>query len=191
MNTPNKLTILRILLIPVFVILLYMDFQYNYLCAFIVFVGASFTDALDGYLARKHNQITDFGKFLDPLADKMLTTAAFMCYIDLGLASSIAVLIIIFREFLVTSLRLVASGSGIVIAANIWGKIKTIAQMVLIPFILLMAQASYGEQYWTLNTVTIDVFQISNIIIWVLAGITVLSGITYLWQNREVFLNSK
>lgn len=187
MNTPNKLTLLRICLIPIFVLFLYWDIQHHYLYAFLVFVLASLTDALDGYLARKYNQITDFGKFLDPLADKMLTTSAFVCFIDLGFASSTSVLIILFREFLVTSLRLVAAGGGVVIAANIWGKLKTVLQMVAIPLILLMAQG-VGAAGAVLG---FSIFWWSGVFMWFITGVTVLSGASYLWQNRQVILQSK
>ena len=180
MNTPNKLTVLRIFMIPVFVFFLFStNMENNFLYANIVFILASLTDALDGYIARKHNLITDFGKFLDPLADKLLVMAGFISFIELGLSSSIVVLIIISRELLVTSLRLVASGSGIVIAANIWGKIKTIAQMVVIMFVLTL---KYLEQ---INLVDMDINTISQNLMWAVAVITVVSGITYLWDNRK------
>lgn len=189
MNTPNKLTVLRILLIPVFVCLLLLENLPNhYLYAWVVFIGASITDAFDGHLARKNDLITDFGKFLDPLADKMLTTSAFICFIDLRLASSLAVLIIIFREFLVTSVRLIASTNGIVIAANIWGKIKTIAQMVVIPLILLLKQLEEMKIGFVLN---LNINFWSQILIWGIAWITVLSGITYVWANKDIILKSK
>ena len=120
MNTPNKLTMLRVMLVPVFLVFLMVSrIPYNFLYALAIFIAASLTDLLDGYLARKNNQVTTFGKFLDPLADKVLVLSAMICFIQLELASSVAVVIVIAREFMVTSLRLVAvSGSGKVIPAG-------------------------------------------------------------------------
>lgn len=184
MNLPNKLTVLRIILVPFFVLfLLCSKIPYNYLWALVVFAVASITDCLDGHIARKHNLITDFGKFLDPLADKVLVLSAMISFIELGLSSSIVVIIVIAREFLVTSLRLVASGDGTVIAASIYGKIKTVVQMVSIVGILLLKTI---EHFVTLS---IDINAISNGLMWVTAVITVISGIDYLYKNRK-FVNT-
>lgn len=200
MNTPNKLTVLRICLIPVFVaLLLWERLENHYIYAWVVFIVAAVTDAIDGHLARKNNLVTDFGKFLDPLADKMLVTSALIVFIDLNLAPSLAVLIIIFREFLVTSLRLIASANQVVIAANIWGKIKTVAQMVAIPLILLLKQledmhiivSPGGSMVPPSAILTLNVNYVSNVLIWILAVITVMSGATYVWQNRKILLDSK
>ena len=139
MNTPNKLTVLRILLVPFFVaFLLIKQIPYNYLWATLIFAIASITDTIDGKMARKYNLVTDFGKFMDPLADKILVTSALVCFIELGFVNSIMVVIILAREFMVTSLRLIASGKGKVIAASMWGKVKTVSQMVGIVVILLL-----------------------------------------------------
>ncbi|MEG1994555.1 MAG: CDP-diacylglycerol--glycerol-3-phosphate 3-phosphatidyltransferase, partial [Oscillospiraceae bacterium] len=138
MNLPNKLTVLRICLIPLFLFFLYCNFiPHNFLIALVVFGAASFTDMLDGKIARKHNLVTDFGKFMDPLADKLLVISAMIAFVGLNLASSIVVIIILAREFLVTSLRLVAANSGVVIAADKWGKYKTVSQMMWVSYIML------------------------------------------------------
>lgn len=180
MNTPNKLTLLRVFMVPFFVFfLLNNNLDNNYLYANIVFILASSTDFLDGYLARKHNLITNFGKFLDPLADKVLVAAALICFIELNLASSIAVLIIITREFIVSGIRLVAASENRVISANIWGKIKTVFQMVAIILILILVQLkSYG-------VINFDVSTFSVGITYVLAIITFISGYTYVVNNLD------
>ncbi len=187
MNTPNKLTILRIILVPIFLVfLMWSAIPYRFIGALIIFIGASITDSLDGHIARKNNIVTNFGKFLDPLADKVLVTSALICFIDLKLASAIAVVIIIAREFLVTSLRLVANEGGVVIAASIWGKLKTVTQMVSIITIL-----TFGAFVQVFPMFDLPVFTlIGNILIWISAAITVISGIEYLWANRSV-INTK
>lgn len=186
MNLPNKLTVLRILLVPFFVLFLLVNsIPYNYLWALIVFAVASITDCLDGYIARKYNLITNFGKFLDPLADKVLVLAAMIAFIELGLSSSVVVIVVIAREFLVTSLRLVAASDGTVIAASIYGKIKTITQMIAIVGILLLKTV---EQFVSLS---IDIDLISNVLMWITAVIAVISGIDYLWKNRHCINTTK
>jgi CDP-diacylglycerol--glycerol-3-phosphate 3-phosphatidyltransferase len=178
MNTPNKLTMLRIFLIPVFMVcLLVLAKPFNMLFALAVFIIASVTDLIDGKLARKNNQITNFGKLMDPLADKLLVTSALICFVNMGLANVWAVVIIIAREFLVTSIRLVAAGSGKVIAANIWGKIKTNSQIVAVVAVMLFG--FFGAEPF-----------IGEIFIWISAAFTVVSGATYWVQNKE-FLSSK
>lgn len=179
MNTPNKLTILRILLVPVFLVfLLVSHIPHNFLFALLVFGAASVTDALDGHLARKNNQITTFGKFLDPLADKILVISAMVCFIELGLAASAAVVLIIAREFMVTSLRLVAvSSEGRVIAAGVLGKVKTAAQMVSVVGVL----ALYSVDQFVKLPISIPL--ISQVLIWICAVITIVSGVQYLVRN--------
>ena len=178
MNTPNKLTMLRMILVPVFMVLLLIpQIPYHILLALAVFMIASVTDLIDGKLARKYNQITNFGKLMDPLADKVLVTAALICFVQLGLADVWAVVIIISREFLVTSIRLIAAGSGKVIAASIWGKIKTNSQVVAIVAVMLFA-------YLRLPVAAGDVF------IWIAVAFTVISGVQYAWDYRE-YLSSK
>ena len=127
MNTPNKLTILRVIMIPFFVFFMLADMgNAGKYTALVLFIAASLTDTLDGYLARKYNQVTNFGKFMDPLADKLLVCSALICLMDVGKLPSWAVIVIISREFIISGFRLVASDNGIVIAASWWGKSKTI-----------------------------------------------------------------
>ncbi len=188
MNTPNKLTLLRILMIPLFVAaLLIPAVPWRFLVAAILFAAASFTDLLDGYLARRDNLVTDFGKFMDPLADKLLVTSAIVCFLELGFTSALVVIIILSRDLLVTSLRLVAAGSGKVIAADIWGKFKTASQMVSIVVILLMQELSIQG----IIPASVNVTAIGNILLYITAALTVLSGINYLWKNRSFISQAK
>ena len=132
MNLPNKLTVGRIILVPFFVAAMLIDFPLHHLVALIIFVIASLTDMLDGKIARKNNLVTDFGKFADPLADKILVLAALLCFVQNGYCDCVAVIIVLFREFSVTSIRLISASKGKVVAANIFGKIKTVSQMIAI-----------------------------------------------------------
>lgn len=160
-------------LVPVFMAFALLPVQgWNLLAALAVFIVASVTDLIDGRLARKYNQVTTFGKFMDPLADKLLVVAALVVLSRLGLASVWAVMLIIAREFLVTSLRLLAAGSGEVIAANLWGKIKTNSQMYAI--ILALLFAGFG---WT--------SLVGYVLIWIAAVFTAASGVQYLWSYRS------
>lgn len=183
MNLPNKLTMLRILLIPVFMVFVELDsLPGHMLWAFAVFVAASLTDMIDGKIARKYNLITDFGKFMDPLADKILVTAALVYFIPLGLAPAWVVILILAREFLVTSLRLIAAGKCIVIAADRWGKYKTATTMVWIAYALLMQHFWIGvPAAWALH-VALMVLSL---------GLTLLSGANYLWKNRALIAQAK
>ena len=197
MNLPNKLTLTRILLVPVFMIFVSLTslsgIQDNtfqpvyYLIAGIIFAIASFTDFLDGHLARKWNMVTDFGKFADPLADKLLTTVAFIYMMRDGVCSPVVLCIILAREFAVSGLRMVAAGAkdGKVIAANMWGKVKTVLQMLTIIFYFFGISLTYG------NTVVgnLDVWLISYWLCWLVAAVTAISGIKYLWDNRS-FINT-
>ena len=199
MNTPNKLTLLRILLVPFFVLFLLLPaVPHHYLLAGLVFEAAALTDHFDGRLARKHGQITDFGKFADPLADKILVTSAFVCFVQLDLVSAVAVIIILFREFLVTSIRLVASGKGKVIAANQWGKAKTISQIVAI-FLVVVLQ--YGNELISLGILPLTMEEarifsqvalvVGQIATWICVLFTLISGAIYLWDNREFVKTAK
>ena len=171
MNLPNKLTLMRVILVPFFILFFYLEsVPYNYLIAFIIFVAASITDALDGHIARKNNLITNFGKFLDPLADKVLVTAALCCFVEKGLMSAIPLIIIVSREFMVSGLRLVTANEGVVVAAGIWGKLKTAFTMVAIVVILVLCIADLTEKLSLL----------SGILIWVSTALTVISGGVYL-----------
>lgn len=185
LNLPNKLTVARIVATPIFMLLLLLDFKGHYLLALITFIAASLTDMFDGRYARKHNLVTDFGKFLDPLADKMLTTAALLGFLARGIGTQIVwiVFIVLFREFLMSSLRLVAvSSGGKVIAANIFGKLKTISQMVAIIFALfseiVISAVKIPLLCSVLNILT-DVF------LWVSAALAVVSGVVYLLDNKS------
>ena len=197
MNLPNKLTLTRIILVPVFMIFVSLtsvggisdgSFQpVYYLIAGIVFAAASFTDFLDGHLARKWNMVTDFGKFADPLADKLLTTVALIYMMRDGVCSPVVLCIILAREFAVSGLRMVAAGAkdGKVIAANMWGKVKTVLQMLTIIFYFFGISLTYG------NTVlgNLNVWLISYWLCWLVAAATAISGIKYLWDNRS-FINT-
>lgn len=182
MNLANKLTMFRVVIVPFFVAALSLS-QPQHLIALILFALASVTDMLDGKIARKYNQITDFGKFLDPLADKILVAAALVCMVELGYTCAWLVWVILAREFLVSGVRLVAAGSSekIVIAANIWGKLKTASTMVAICAILLLhALADFGAAFAYTQIV-------SDLLMFLCAGLTVVSGITYLWDYRAVW----
>ena len=173
MNTPNKLTVARMILVPFLVLFMLTDLggEANRYIALAIFVVASVTDWFDGKLARKYNLVTNFGKFMDPLADKLLVCSAMICFIELEKLPAWFVIIIIGREFIISGFRLVASDNGIVIAASWWGKSKTISQMIMI--ILLIADIPALS---VLNTV----------LIWVALILTVVSLIDYLVKNKNV-----
>ena len=202
MNLPNKLTLTRILLVPVFMVFVSLtslsgiadgSFQPTYyLIAGIVFAAASFTDFLDGHLARKWNMVTDFGKFADPLADKLLTTVAFIYMMRDGVCSPVVLCIILAREFAVSGLRMVAAGAkdGKVIAANMWGKVKTVLQMLSIIFYFFgMSIASMSATGAEQGVRQILVISISMVLCWLVAAVTAISGIKYLCDNRS-FINT-
>ena len=170
MNIANKVTMIRLVLIPVFVVCFYI-YGTSYNIAAIVFLVASLTDALDGYLARSRNLVTNFGKFVDPLVDKVLTIAAFIVLVEAKVIPAWAVIIIIARELIITGFRTLAADMGITIAASVWGKAKTISQMVSLVMLLLNVSL--------LNKVGIYVFYIAVIL-------TVLSGWDYLVKNKKV-----
>lgn len=169
MNLPNKLTVLRILLIPAFMVVLYWGFSGSTYVALAIFIIASLTDMLDGKIARKYHLVTDFGKFADPLADKMLVTAAMLWFVEIGQMPAWALLIVIIREFAVSGLRMVASDKGRVIAAGWSGKVKTASTMVCIVLMFLPIPA------W-LNTACV----------WVIALTTLYSGVEYFMKNKDV-----
>ena len=191
MNLPNKLTLLRVIMVPVFMVFAAFGrigtSDYNptaQLVAGIIFAVASFTDFLDGYLARKNNLVTDFGKFMDPLADKMLTTAAFIYMVVDGMCHPVVLAVILFREFAVAGVRMIAAERGTVIAANLWGKVKTVLQMVTIIFY-------YIVPFFLGPTDVMGFGLIVQVLCWLVAAVTVLSGAIYLWQNRACFINAK
>ena len=190
MNLPNKLTMFRLILVPFFVVvLLNSSLPHHYLMALILFAVASYTDHLDGMLARKNNQITDFGKFMDPLADKVLVISALVCFVELHLANVWLVLLIIAREFMVTSIRLVAADKGQVIAANNWGKAKTVSQIIAILAVLIL---QYGAELSDMGVnLPIAVTEqaatvLGQFLILVATILSVLSGAIYLKQNWHV-----
>ena len=195
MNLPNKLTVLRMIMVPFFVLALLWPFPHHYLVALALFGIASYTDHLDGKLARKYHQITDFGKFMDPLADKILVISALVCFVSLGLCDVWLVLLIIAREFMVTSIRLVAAGKGTVIAANNWGKIKTVSQIVAICVILLLQYIAELGSLELVQFVNQDVLMlfwaIGEIFLAIATFFAVLSGLVYLKQNWDVVKNAK
>ncbi len=183
MNLPNKLTLLRTVLVPVFLLLLFIDkIPFHFTLSLVVFAAASITDALDGHIARKNNLVTNFGKFLDPLADKVLVISALVAFIELDIAGSVPVIIIIAREFMVSGLRLLAADSGVVVAAGFWGKLKTAFTMAAIIFILVNLSVS-GDFDWfgfSADKISRAADVIQQVLIWVSAGLTVISGCVYL-----------
>ena len=177
MNLPNKLTMFRVILIPfVIVFLLASLTPYDKWIALVIFIIASLTDLLDGKIARKYNLVTNFGKFMDPLADKLLVCSALICLIELDKIPSWMVIVIIAREFIISGFRLVASDNGVVIAASYWGKFKTTFQMVAV--CLLIADIA------ALTVVT-------QIILWIAVVLTVVSLTDYLIKNKDVMKESK
>ena len=174
MNLPNQLTMLRILLIPVFMVVLYLGFPGATYVALLIFIIASLTDLLDGKIARKYNLVTDFGKFADPLADKMLVTAAMLWFVEIGQMPAWALLIVIVREFAVSGLRMIAADKGTVIAAGWSGKVKTASTMVCIVLMFLPIPA-------ILNTMCV----------WVIVVTTIYSGVEYFVKNRDAVSEMK
>lgn len=180
MNLPNKLTLLRVCLIPVFLLFVYVSaIPCHYLLALIVFAAASLTDMLDGKIARKHNLVTNFGKFLDPLADKVLVITALIVLVDLPdfRMNAIPLIIIVAREFMVSGLRLLAAEDGVVIPAGIWGKLKTAFTMVTLVGSLLYL--SLAEDFTLYMPDWIRTWMLNGLI-WISAGLTILSGMVYL-----------
>lgn len=190
LNLPNRLTLIRMFLAPIYLALMLIEFPYHYLAALIVFSIASITDMLDGKIARKRNIITVFGKLLDPLADKMLTTAALLAFMREGWCSIWIVMIVLTREFAVTSVRLVASAQGVVIPANYWGKAKTVSQMVFTIIIMLLAQLEASLSIFA-NTGWFTLPRVSNIMLWITAILTVVSGVTYFVDGKKLIDFSK
>mgnify|MGYP000156948994 CR=1 FL=1 len=174
MNTPNKLTVARMILVPFLVLFMLTDLggEANRYIALAIFVVASVTDWFDGKLARKYNLVTNFGKFMDPLADKLLVCSAMICMIELDRLSAWVVIIIIGREFIISGFRLIAAENGVVLAANYWGKFKTVSQMAMIIVLI----ADFGGVFDMVGTV----------LIWIATALTVISLVDYVWANREV-----
>ena len=194
MNIPNQLTVARFVLTVVFLAVLFSGIPYHYSLSLILFGIASLTDYLDGKIARRDNLITDFGKLMDPLADKILTGSAFIAFVGLDLMSAWMVIIIVARELAITGLRLLAASKNIVLAAERFGKNKTISQITAILSVLLMisypswgtlGQVVFGwhigEQPWIVSFTVLAQ--------WVTVSLTFYSGMVYLWKNREIYLD--
>lgn len=174
MNLPNKITMLRIILIPFFVVTMLVErIPYHNYIAVAIFIIASLTDTLDGYIARKYNLISNFGKFMDPLADKLLVCSALICFVELGSMPAWIVIIIISREFIISGFRLVASDAGVVIAAGWWGKCKTVAQMLMSVLLIV----DFDNPVMNI---------IEQIMIYIALALTVISLVDYLIKNWKV-----
>lgn len=195
LNTPNKLTIARMIIAPLFLaVLLWDSLPHRFLLSMIIFIAASVTDAIDGKMARKNNQVTNFGKLLDPIADKVLTTAALLAFMKLGLCNIWIVMIVLTREFAIASIRMIAASNGVVIPANIWGKLKTVSQMVFTGFIMFL-----GEIYTYVPNIVpgltvpwwLTLSNISNALLWITAILTVISGIIYIKDSKNAIDYSK
>jgi CDP-diacylglycerol--glycerol-3-phosphate 3-phosphatidyltransferase len=186
MNLPNRLTLLRIVLVPFFAVFLsfkfdLLDMRINYIIALVIFVIASITDFLDGYIAREYGLSTTFGKFADPLADKILTSAALICFCFSGIVNPIPIIIILAREFMVSGLRLAVADKGIVVPAGIWGKLKTAFTMITIIFILVaLIMSDSGNTGLNHN-----LWIIYTIMIWISVALTVVSGAVYLHAYKD------
>lgn len=195
MNLPNKLTLLRIILVPFFIATILIDFPLHYLVSGILFGIASVTDSLDGRIARSQNLVTDFGKFADPLADKILVISALVCFLQTGLLGAygaIPVVVVLFREFAVSGIRLVAASSGKVVAANIWGKIKTVSQMVGIASIFAMQSILEIMNLLNYSVKGLsEIFLVIGIaVVWISTLFTIISGVIYIKDNSS-FLKDK
>ncbi|MDD6102796.1 MAG: CDP-diacylglycerol--glycerol-3-phosphate 3-phosphatidyltransferase [Clostridiales bacterium] len=181
MNLPNKITIFRVILIPVFVILMLIpEIPYNNFFALAVFCIACATDFLDGYLARKYNLVTNFGKFMDPLADKVLVCTAMILLVESKSIPAVIVAIIIAREFIISGFRLVAADSGVVIAASYIAKFKTVCQMFMCIFMILVVDKSYDSAFFNFFGVVAEIFM------WLALVLTIASLVDYIYKNRNV-----
>lgn len=177
MNLPNKLTMFRVILIPFFVVVMMVDItSYDKWIALAIFIIASLTDLLDGKIARKYNLVTNFGKFMDPLADKLLVCSAMICLVELSKIPAWIVIVIIAREFIISGFRLIASDNGVVIAASYWGKFKTTFQMVMI--CLMIADIA-------------EISLFTTIVMWAALALTVISLVDYLVKNKDVMKDTK
>lgn len=177
MNLPNKLTMFRVILIPFFVVFMLVDITpFDKWIALAVFIVASLTDLLDGKIARKYDLVTNFGKFMDPLADKLLVCSALICLVALGRIPAWIVIVIIAREFIISGFRLIASDNGVVIAASYWGKFKTTFQMVMICLMIADITA---------------LALLTDVVMWAALALTVISLADYLWKNKDVMKDTK
>ena len=179
MNLPNKITLFRVVMIPFFLVLMLVpQIPYANYFATVVFVIACLSDFLDGYLARKYHLVTNFGKFMDPLADKLLVCSALICFVELAYVPAWIVIIIIAREFIISGFRLIASDNGVVIAASYWGKFKTVTQMIACILLILQLPFSWAA-------LAADIFLYAALIL------TIISLCEYVWKNREVIRDKK
>lgn len=201
MNLPNKITVARICLVPIFIVVLFLPFSWSSLAGLIIFIIASITDSLDGHIARSRNMVTNFGKFLDPLADKLLVSSALIALVGMDRIPSWFATIVIAREFMVTGIRLLANGEGRVIAASIWGKVKTITQIIAISLLLLDSTSALpadesdvfmiGKLQNLFTTFSVTPIQntigiLATVMIIVAIIFTIFSGADYLVKNKDV-----
>ncbi len=178
MNLPNKITLTRVIMVPVFVVLMLVrQIPYNDYIACAVFCLACISDFIDGYLARKWQLVTNFGKFADPLADKLLVSSALICLVELDRLYAWAVIVIIAREFIISGLRLIAVDNGVVIAANYWGKVKTVIQMFMCIFLIV----DFDNAFFNI---------VEQILIWAAVALTVISLVEYMYANRRVIMDN-
>ena len=196
MNLANKLTIIRIFLVPVFLIFIAIKgIPYGSIIATVIFILASLTDKLDGYIARSRNQITSFGKFMDPLADKLLVTAALISLVELQMIPAWASIVIIAREFAVSGLRTIAAADGVVIAASKWGKAKTVIQIIAIILLLLNVNIDSSNALSSLvsnSSFLTEFFNYApNIFMYIAVAITIISGVDYFTKNKGVIKTNK
>lgn len=198
LNTPNKLTIARMIITPIYLaVILWEGLPHRFLIATLIFSVAAITDAIDGKLARKNGEITNFGKLLDPIADKVLTTSALLALMEMGLCNIWIVMIVLTREFAIASIRMIAASNGTVIPANIWGKLKTVSQMTFTIVIMLLCEVDY-----IINDVLhsnclekvpswLTLSNVSNGLLWITAVLTVISGIIYIKDSKNLIDYSK
>ena len=194
MNLPNRLTVLRVFLIPVFVAFYFWtSAPHNYFWALLVFGAASLTDVFDGMIARRRGLLTDFGALMDPLADKLLVMSAMVCFVHSSTVHGAVVVVLLSREFMVTSIRLVGASKGKVIAADKWGKIKTAMQMTWICiglFSMWLLRCIYGIDLGIFAFLPQLTLQIFNALTWLVVAVTSLSGLNYLIRNRRLYADS-
>ena len=188
MNVPNALTITRIVLTPVVLAAYMLNFPAHFLVATILYFIAGMTDFFDGKIARSTNLITNFGKFADPLADKMLTTAVYLALISNGYCNIWILFIILFREFGISSIRLVAAAQGVVIPANMWGKVKTFSMMIFTGFIFLLLSLQFD---FGVLPASFPLHTLSSVLLWITAIVTAISGVTYIIEGAKVIDFSK
>ena len=189
LNTPNKLTIARMLITPVYLaLILWESLPHRFLIATLVYSAAAITDAIDGKMARKNNQITNFGKLLDPIADKVLTTSALLAFMQMGLCNIWIVMIVLVREFTIASIRMISAADGVVIPANFWGKLKTVSQMTFTIVIMLLGEVydilAVHNAAWYAKMPSLSL--ISNTLLWITAILTVISGVIYIIDSKKL-----